>query len=283
MLDFQLREGLMCGVQEFTHIRRFAAIPAEILIPGNDIADHADGIFGRDVAGRCRQSGRIFLVGQFVQFTNIFGRIIAMRLQFVEQTPETDGRMIEVLPDEFFQLFTAIGTEAFLIHKTTVQIAAGTYKGDFGPSDKAVTVHQVIHIGSLRIMGQTDGVDSHFGHQCGIFFMMHLTKSVSHFISFLMAAYTLKLQMFAVQEEAFLGIHPIEPQSQRLADAVGHHSVFRQRHFGPIQERILTAVPQAGILELNIHELSTLARHNGYFALLLPYDPVFLPDFHIYL
>ena len=67
----------MIGIQPFSHIGRRTAIPTEILVPSNHVGYLIYIIVVRKEAGRCRQASRVLLMGQIVQFLDIFGRIVS--------------------------------------------------------------------------------------------------------------------------------------------------------------------------------------------------------------
>ena len=118
-----------------------------------------------------------------------------------------------MLPDQFDQLLFTIFAEGSLVYKTFICISSGTYKRNLGPGYNTVFIHQVVHIGSLRVVCQADGIDSHFAHQCHIFFVMLRAECIAYFCAVLMATDSMKRQVFAIQKESFIRIGMIIAQS----------------------------------------------------------------------
>ena len=118
--------------------------------------------------------------------------------------------MITVLADKFSELFFPIAAESREVHKPFVHVPAGTYERYFRPYNDAVSIHQVIKTGCLRIVCQTNGIDAHFSHQRRIFFMMLQVQRVAYFASVLMAAYPAKRQMIAVEDKPQIGVDSVK-------------------------------------------------------------------------
>ena len=121
--------------------------------------------------------------------------------------------MVIMLTDQFFQLLFPVLTKRRLVDIASILISPRPDLRNFSPSDNTVFIHQVIKVSSLRVMSQTNGISSHFYHNGCIFIVVHFIKSVSPFRPILMAAYSFQLQMFTIQEKAFLGIHMIIAQA----------------------------------------------------------------------
>ena len=243
--DTTLRIFLVRSIRPLAYPRRIAAIPTEILIPANQIGQFVQA--PTLIAGGRRRTRRVFPVGQFVQFQNVLTGIVARLLQFVEQSPETDRRMVEILANQFYQLLLAILPERRLVDKSFVPVAPGTDKGYFRPNHQSVAVAQVIHILILRIMCQTDGIYAHFEHNIHIFLMIQGRQSISDFCTILMTANSAKLQVFPVQKEAFIRVDRVITQAQDFLYPVGRLSILQDRSLYSITVWIFPAIPQPGL------------------------------------
>ena len=93
-------------------------------------------------------------------------------------------------------------------------------------------------------MGQSHGVDTHLTHDACILVVVFVAQGVAHFRPLLMAVDALQSQVFAVEEEALVGVHLEIAQAQRLFHAVDFLAVFAERHLSAVDERICRAVPE---------------------------------------
>ena len=148
-----------------------------------------------------------------------------------------------MLADHLLQLFFTILTKRRLVDKTFVCITSRAHKRYLRPRHYSIPIHQIIHISSLWIMGQPNGIHPHLKHQPGIFFMVHRMECISHLRPFLMAAYPMQRQMFPIKKETLIGICRIITKSQWLFHFIYLFSILHEGYHGLIHKRIFSTIP----------------------------------------
>ena len=120
------------------NIPDFLFVPAEIAVHALDVSLHVHRMFGMAIAvhGYSVSSG-IFRLSQVVQRAGKLCRIGMGLINFVVQSPDVDGRMVETLADQFVQLVVRI-----------FPLFAGNavYEWYFGPNDQSQTVAARIEV-----------------------------------------------------------------------------------------------------------------------------------------
>ncbi len=226
-----------------------AAIPTEILIPGYQISDRIKRVIGRKKAGCRCQTCRILGVGQIIKLPDIFHRIVTMSFQFVENPPETDRRMIIVLPDQLAELLHAVLTKRRYVIESTIQITSGTDKRNFSPDNHAVTIHQRIKFIGLRIMSKSYGIGADFPNKSGILDMVFKQQCVATLSTILMTTHSAKPERLSIEDKAISRINLKPTQTERLFDTINHRPfAVHQFSYSRINKRIAPTIPQTRIL-----------------------------------
>ena len=139
---------LQCGF----HFRRLRPIPSRIGVERHDVGH---GVFRTllHICGQHRQPSRVFAVRHVIEFRNQsfhipFGQLVA-------QAPTENGRVIEILPDEFRQF-------RFHVLREFRGIQGFADQRNLGPDQHALAVAQGVKLVRMRIMCQPDAVGTDF-------------------------------------------------------------------------------------------------------------------------
>ena len=164
-------------VEELVSLPHSIAVPAEILVPGQQVGN-AEIEFRIDAGGEgCQSRGVETLVDAIDFLEELGGVVVANEVvlideHLVEDGPEADRRVIELLIDEFVGTLARILLEAWRIEEARVGHATGTAEGNLGPKHDAVLVAEAIHLLVVWIMCQAQKGRSRLEYQCHIFLIM---------------------------------------------------------------------------------------------------------------
>lgn len=115
---------------------------------------------------------------------------------------------------------------------------------DLGPCTDAIDIGQLIRIFIMLIMREPHGVGADRIDHGHIFFLVFLRDGISLFCTVLMLVHAAQRIRAAVQEEALIFIHVIEPETDLLLDDI-LDAAFRviEIHFYIIEIWVVDTVP----------------------------------------
>ena len=119
---------------------------------------------------------------------------------------------------------------------------------DLGPCTDAIDIGQLIRIFIMLIMREPHGVGADRIDHGHIFFLVFLRDGISLFCTVLMLVHAAQRIRAAVQEEALIFIHVIEPETDLLVDDI-LDAAFRiiEIHFYIIEIWVVDTIPQMRI------------------------------------
>ena len=118
--------------------------------------------------------------------------------------------MVVQLPDHLPELLSAIVPECLAVHKSLVGVATGSYKGNLRPGHDTCLVEQSVHLRSMRIVTEPDGVGPHLPDDGHILPVVGIGERIAYLRAVLMAAHPVQGQVTAVEEESLLRIYAEE-------------------------------------------------------------------------
>ena len=172
----------------------------------------------------------------------------AVHGDLVGKTPDNDGRMVVVLNNQFLHLRNGILT------------TGGHMIGDIGnlcPNHQTALVTQIVEELVVLIVSQTDGGRTDFTDQIHILDVMLGQQCVADAPTVLMAADTAQRILFAIEDEATLGIDLKAAAAETGGHIIDDFIAAQQLHLAAIEVRILAAVPQMDILHQESNLVST--------------------------
>ena len=194
-------------------------------------------------AGNDRGTSLVHPVNQIVQYTVILNQIRifgAVHGNLIGQTPDTDGRMVIALSDQFLHL------------QMGILVGAGHMTGNIGnlrPDNHAPFITEIVEILVMLIVGKTDGIGTHFADQIHVFQMMLLQQCVANLPAVLMAADTPEGILFTVQDETLFRMDLKAAAAKTGRNLIQHFPTPSDFCFCGVEVRILDAVPQMGIFD----------------------------------
>ena len=169
---------------------------------------------------RRRIAVRVFRLCQLMKFPCKIERVFLRIIDLVVQSPHVNGRMVEVLADQFPELRMRIFT--FLPRHTI-------HKRNLGPNNQTEAVTSGIEILGLLVMCQTyrGGTDIHYHGQVRV--MLFFLQCASKSPPVLMAGHTVHRIFLSVQIKAVTRHNVEMTQAQRLRHLViTFPSLFRR-------------------------------------------------------
>ena len=224
--DSECHAGLLHveAVKVCADIFYITIVPSEIQI----ISDHIREMVHRTVKSDAVQIGAggdpsgIKVYGQIAQFSHfiVHVRLVAEHGDFVLDPPETDGRMVQILENQFTELTAGIFKESF---------AAGQFQHrNFSPHYQAVFVAEIIRMLWMLVVGQPHGVGARFQDQSHIFFLPVAVCRAETAGKILMSGDTVKGQVCAIQEKSPFRMDEGGAETERNGQAVCYMAVYAQ-------------------------------------------------------
>ena len=222
-------------------IVRAGAIPSRINIPRSRIRDF---VFGSSVLaerGRNRWASRIDLLGEFFEIVNDrhrWSRGHRPAVEFVEDSPHGDRRVIIVLVNHLLQLLASVGEEPG-------RGAHGIDEGDFLPSDDPEAVAEVVEVFRLLIVRKPDRVGSHFANERVVFVVVGMGQRPAFASAFLVPVHPVQRVGLAIQQKAFFLVDRHCAKPQRLRHLIEQFPCAAQANRRRVKIRISSSPPKA--------------------------------------
>ena len=241
-------------VKELVVLLQFAQIPAKIEVVAVHVRDLQNGAGGLQHEHVCHGglAGGVQLVRQFVQQTVVFQQILVDRRgggDLVGQAPHSNAGVVVVLDDQLFHLGQGVGTAVGHVHSDV---------GNLCPDDKALFITQVVEILCVLVVGQPDGVGTHFQNDGNILLHHFVCQGIARTLAVLMAGNAAQRIAAAVQDKALLGVKLKFP----AAEPGGSFLAVVQLGRDDVKERVLHAIPQMGVVQ-GENRLCSAVFHRG--------------------
>ena len=164
-------------------------------------------------------------------------RVGFARPKFVEQAPDENGRMVDVLPDEVEQLVARRLLELW-------RAVDFVHLRNFRPDQDAGLVAQAVEIIAVLVMRAADARRADFLDERNVLVQVRVRNRPALVVAILVFVHAMQGIRLAVQEKSLVRVNRIRPQAQRLLNRI--HNVVRgsQFHHRVVKIRILAAVPQ---------------------------------------
>ena len=124
--------------------------------------------------------------------------------------------------------------------------------GDFRPNHQTGFIAQVIEILIMLVVRQTDGGEAAFQDQINIFFVMLRQQRIAQSPPVLMAGNTPQGITFSVEDKTLFGVNFKGTAAKAGGDSIQNFPIFQQLCGHGVQIGILSAVPEAGVLNPEI-------------------------------
>ena len=176
---------------------------------------------------------------QLVQQTVVFQQILVDRRgggDLVRKAPHGNTGVVIVLDDQLFHLGQGVGTAVGHVHSDV---------GNLCPDDKTLFITQVVEILCVLVVGQPDGVGTHFQNEGHVLLHHFVGQGNAGPLAVLMAGNAAQRIAAAVQDKALLGV------KLKLAAAEpgrGLLAIVQLGRYG-VEEGIVHAIPQMGIVQ----------------------------------
>ena len=252
--DAAVRVISMIFVKKLVVLLQLAQIPAEVEVVAVHVRNLQNGAGGLQHKHICHGglAGGVQLVGQLVQQTVVFQQILVDSGgggDLVRKAPHSNAGVVVILEDQLFHLGQGVGTAVGHVHGDV---------GDLCPDNKTLFITQVVEILCVLVVGQTDGVGTHFQNEGHVLLHHFVGQGNAGPLAVLMAGNAPQGIAAAIQDKALLGVKLKFP----AAEAGGSFLAVAQPGGNGVKERVLHAIPQMGIVQ-GENSLCSAVFHRG--------------------
>lgn len=196
-------------------------VPAVVAVEGDCVGDVVEFVGRAAVVGEDDGARGVEGFGEVVELPREGGAFVvcAAHPEFVGNSPDDDGGVIEVLLDHLAELLLDVGGEL-------LSVRDAVYQRDFGPDEEAVFVAEGVGVLGVRVVGEADAAGAHFEDEVEILLVIFARDGPAFVFAVLMAVGAAEGVFLVVEDEALVGIEFDGAEAEGLGDGIGDDLIW---------------------------------------------------------